>query len=116
MVEGVVALDADQRILFANDRRCELLELPPGDTWAGGSGKWCASGRCSTSIDRALTQADPVREEIDWTGARGRSLTVHAARLPAGRRAAPCLCSTTPPSCAAWNGCARSSSPTFRTS
>ncbi|MFO0846579.1 MAG: HAMP domain-containing protein, partial [Gemmataceae bacterium] len=28
MVEGVVALDADQRLLFANDRAAELLELP----------------------------------------------------------------------------------------
>ncbi len=28
MVEGVVALDAEQRILFANDRAAELLEFP----------------------------------------------------------------------------------------
>ena len=31
MVEGVVALDADQRILFVNDRAVELLESPIED-------------------------------------------------------------------------------------
>ena len=31
MVEGVVALDAEQRILFANDRAVGLLEFPTAD-------------------------------------------------------------------------------------
>ena len=48
MVEGVVPLDAEQRILFANERANQLLEFPPNRS-AGTCGKWCVSGRCSIS-------------------------------------------------------------------
>jgi two-component system phosphate regulon sensor histidine kinase PhoR len=84
MVEGVVALDADQRILFANERASDLLELPaPAPV---GRPLWEVIRQRSLldSVRRALASPEPHREEINWTGKSARSLTVHAARLPGG--------------------------------
>jgi two-component system phosphate regulon sensor histidine kinase PhoR len=82
MVEGVVALDADQRILFANERASQLLELhaPP----PVGRRLWevVRQRALLDVVQRALDRPEPSREEINWTGATARSLTVHAARLP----------------------------------
>jgi two-component system phosphate regulon sensor histidine kinase PhoR len=82
MVEGVVALDSDQHILFANDRAAELLEFTvPAPV---GRPVWEVVRQRSLIdvIRRALDSAEPQREEINWTGVATRSLTVHAARLP----------------------------------
>jgi two-component system phosphate regulon sensor histidine kinase PhoR len=81
MVEGVVALDADQRILFANDRAAELLDL--AGPLPVGRPLWEAVRQRSLIdvIRRALDSPEPQREEINWTGVAPRSLTVHAARL-----------------------------------
>jgi two-component system phosphate regulon sensor histidine kinase PhoR len=82
MVEGVVALDSDQRILFANDRAAHLLEFtgPP----PVGRPLWEVVRQRSLIdvIRRALDSPEPQREEINWSGSTARSLTVHAARLP----------------------------------
>jgi two-component system phosphate regulon sensor histidine kinase PhoR len=81
MVEGVVALDASQRILFANDRAAELLELRPGS--ATGRKLWEVVRRrpLQMLVERALAGPDPQREELSWNSPEARSLTVHAARL-----------------------------------
>jgi two-component system phosphate regulon sensor histidine kinase PhoR len=85
MVEGVVALDAQQRILFANDRAAKLLEFP---TQAPVGRRLWEVVRQRPLLDvvrRALHSPEPQREELGWNGATaqgGRSLTVHAARLP----------------------------------
>ena len=84
MVEGVVALDADQRILFANDRAAPAAGVHrPGRRSAGPSGRSFASGRSSTWSAGPWTA--PSRSARRSTGRRratARSLTVHAARLP----------------------------------
>ena len=82
MVEGVVALDSDQRILFANDRAADLMEfsgqLPVGrPLW-----EVVRQRSLIDVIRRALDSPEAQREEINWTGSASRSLTVHAARLP----------------------------------
>jgi two-component system phosphate regulon sensor histidine kinase PhoR len=81
MVEGVVALDAEQRVLFVNERATQLLELaaPP----PVGRRLWeVVRQRALIDVVRkALDGPEPTREEIAWAGAAGRSLTVHAARL-----------------------------------
>src|SRR5262245_2819815 len=81
MVEGVVALDAGLRVLFANDRAAELLELrqPPV-----GRPLWevLRHRPLLDAVRNAQENADPHREEVRWTGNPSRSLTVHAARLP----------------------------------
>ena len=92
MVEGVVALDSDQRILYANERATQLLGLPPpspAPTSGGGAG---GVGRrlwevvrqrpLLDVVQRALESPEPQREELGWSGSSMRSLTVHAARLP----------------------------------
>jgi two-component system, OmpR family, phosphate regulon sensor histidine kinase PhoR len=82
MVEGVVALDADQRILFANERATQLLEFPnPGPI---GRRLWevVRQRPLLDIVQRALDRPEPHREEFNWNGSPPRSLTVHAARLP----------------------------------
>jgi two-component system phosphate regulon sensor histidine kinase PhoR len=82
MVEGVVALDAGQRILYANDRATQLLGLP----WQAPVGRrlWevVRQRPLLDVVQRALDNSEPQREELGWSGSSMRSLTVHAARLP----------------------------------
>jgi two-component system phosphate regulon sensor histidine kinase PhoR len=84
MVEGVVALDAGQHVLFANEQALRLLDLPAGETISRRFWEVVRQRPLLDLIDRALAQTEPVRAELDWTGGPGRSLTVHAARLSAG--------------------------------
>jgi two-component system phosphate regulon sensor histidine kinase PhoR len=81
MVEGVVALDAEQRVLYVNERARELLELtgPVPD----GRRLWeiVRQRPLLDLVRRALEGPEPTREEISWAGIPGRSLTLHAARL-----------------------------------
>lgn len=82
MVEGVVALDAGQRILYANERATQLLGLP----WQAPVGRrlWevVRQRPLLDVVQRALDSSEPQREELGWNGSTMRSLTVHAARLP----------------------------------
>jgi two-component system phosphate regulon sensor histidine kinase PhoR len=82
MVEGVVALDAEQRVLFANDRATQLLELPAQPPVGRRLWEVVRQRPLLDVVQRALAQAQPLREEITWAGATPRSLTLHAARLP----------------------------------
>jgi two-component system phosphate regulon sensor histidine kinase PhoR len=92
MVEGVVALDSEQRILFANDRAAQLLELT-GQSVVGRP-LWAVVRQRSLIdvIRRALDTPEAQREEIHWIGSTAgplpsvtRSLTVHAARFSGGK-------------------------------
>lgn len=85
MVEGVVALDAEQRILFVNERASQLLEFPhPGPI---GRRLWevVRQRPLLDVVQRALDRPEPLREEFNWNGTLTRTLTIHAARLPGGR-------------------------------
>ncbi len=83
MVEGVLALDGEQRVLFANDRALALLDL---STTRRPEGRRLWEMVRQRPLIDAVTQAmmgpDPVRRELEWPGTTARSLTVHAARLP----------------------------------
>jgi two-component system phosphate regulon sensor histidine kinase PhoR len=82
MVEGVVALDAAQRILYANERATQLLGLP----WQVPVGRrlWevVRQRPLLDVVQRAIESSEPQREELGWNGSSMQSLTVHAARLP----------------------------------
>jgi two-component system phosphate regulon sensor histidine kinase PhoR len=82
MVEGVVAIDAEQRILFANERAAELL----GISAAGGVGRklWevVRQRAIQEAVDRALAGTEPYHEELDWNGPVCTRLVVHIAQLP----------------------------------
>jgi two-component system phosphate regulon sensor histidine kinase PhoR len=82
MVEGVVALDADQRILFANNRAFQLLELPTLTPVGRHLWEVVRQRPLLDVVRRALESPEPAREELGWSGSATRSLTVHAARLP----------------------------------
>jgi two-component system phosphate regulon sensor histidine kinase PhoR len=82
MVEGVVALDAEQRLLFANDRATDLLELPTQAPVGRRLWEVVRQRQLLDVVQRALEQPEPLQEEINWTGATPRSLTLHVARLP----------------------------------
>jgi two-component system phosphate regulon sensor histidine kinase PhoR len=81
MVEGVIALDADQRILFANDRAVQLLDLQGQP--AVGRKLWEVSRRRALQkvVRRALTEVETCAEDLSWNGPPARNLTVHATRL-----------------------------------
>jgi two-component system phosphate regulon sensor histidine kinase PhoR len=81
MIEGVVALDARQRILFANERALSLLDLT-GQAVIGRKLWEVVRQRGLTELVRkALADPEPCREELTWNGPAARNLTAHAARL-----------------------------------
>lgn len=82
MVEGVIALDAEQRVVFANERAARLLDLSPQA--ASGRKLWevVRQRPLQEVVERALAQPEPCRDELSWAGSPPRQLTVHAARLP----------------------------------
>jgi two-component system phosphate regulon sensor histidine kinase PhoR len=91
MVEGVVALDDEQRILFVNDRAKELLEFPANGTVGRRLWELVRHRPLLDVVRRALDRPEALREELNpvvagspdpATKTATRSLTVHAARLP----------------------------------
>jgi two-component system, OmpR family, phosphate regulon sensor histidine kinase PhoR len=82
MVEGVVALDAEQRILFVNDRANQLLELHMQAPVGRRLWEVVRHRQLLDMVQRALERQEPLQEELSWTGMTTRSLTLHAARLP----------------------------------
>jgi two-component system phosphate regulon sensor histidine kinase PhoR len=82
MVEGVVALDARQRILFVNDRAGQLLELPAPSPVGRPLWEVVRHRPLLDLVRRSLDGPEPLQEEFTWNGPTVRSLTVHAARLP----------------------------------
>jgi two-component system phosphate regulon sensor histidine kinase PhoR len=82
MVEGVVALDAEGRVLFANDRAQQLLEFPVTNPVGRRLWEVVRQRPLLDVVQQALAGPQPHRQELTWAGASLRSLTVHAARLP----------------------------------
>ena len=82
MVEGVVAFDANQRILFANDRAAQLLEF--SSEHAVGRKLWelIRQRAVQEAALRGLNGDGPYREELDWRGESDKSLAVYIAKLP----------------------------------
>jgi two-component system phosphate regulon sensor histidine kinase PhoR len=82
MVEGVVALDAQERILFANGRAAELLEF---DAQAVVGRKFWEVVRqrpLQEVLRKAWAGSGTARQELNWNGSPARCLAVHVACLP----------------------------------
>jgi two-component system, OmpR family, phosphate regulon sensor histidine kinase PhoR len=98
MVEGVVALDAELRILFANERAVELFEVASAQAIVGRK-LWEVSRQRSLLdlVERAVAAGQPREEELIWNGRIQRTLKVHVARLagPIARGAVLVLHDTT---------------------
>src|SRR5262245_33583785 len=85
MMEGVVAIDADERVLFANGRAGELLGFAAGGAVGRRFWEVVRHRSIQKAIDAALTEDEFTPErapERTWNSPSGKSLTVHAARLP----------------------------------
>jgi two-component system phosphate regulon sensor histidine kinase PhoR len=82
MIEGVVAIDPAQRVVFANDRAGKLLEFDPAA--AVGRALWEVARQRGFQeiVGKGLGSPVPHREELDWKGPVGRSLAVYVSRLP----------------------------------
>jgi two-component system, OmpR family, phosphate regulon sensor histidine kinase PhoR len=95
MVEGVIALGADERILFVNERAARLLEFQPQA--AVGRRLWevVRVRQLQDLARRALANPEPHQEELRWNSPALRSLTVHAARLASAGGAVLVLHDTT---------------------
>ena len=82
MVEGVIAIDSDQAILFANERAGHMLEFAPKT----------AAGRKLSEVVRQYSVHDLVRttlgsangdaQKLEFTDPLGKSLMLHVAQLP----------------------------------
>jgi two-component system phosphate regulon sensor histidine kinase PhoR len=82
MVEGVVALDADQSILFANERAARLLEFQNQEPVGKKLWQVVRQRALQDLVQRALNSGELSRDELQWSDGTQKSLTVHAARLP----------------------------------
>ena len=82
MVEGVIAIDAEQMVLFANERAGRLLEFDAGT--AVDMKLWDVARRRGFReiVEKGLAADGPYREGFDWKGHGEKSLAVYVSRLP----------------------------------
>jgi two-component system phosphate regulon sensor histidine kinase PhoR len=84
MVEGVIAIDAEQTILFANDRAGQMLEFSPKT--AAGRKLWAVVRQhiVQDVVQKAITPPgeDSAGVRAEFTGSSGKSLSLHVAQLP----------------------------------
>lgn len=81
MVEGVLALDDDERILFTNDRAGLLLGFDAAAAVGRRFLEIVRQRAIHDIVDRVLSGPATYTQELDGTGFSARSLTVQAARL-----------------------------------
>jgi two-component system, OmpR family, phosphate regulon sensor histidine kinase PhoR len=82
MVEGVIAIDAEQRILFANDRAGQLLEFAARQ--ASGRKLWevVRQRPLQDVVRRILTETRGQSEALECGGPSNRTFAVHVTQLP----------------------------------
>ncbi len=82
MVEGVVALDGSQRVLFANEMAGRLLEFDPDAVV--GRVLWEATRQRTLreAVEAALAGKGPQRRELTWNGGSDKYLTLYVSLLP----------------------------------
>ena len=81
MAEGLVAVDGDEKLLFANDNAGKMLRFKPHAMV--GRPLWEATRNIQIQklLSRALRSHAPIREEVDANGSTPRSLAVSVAPL-----------------------------------
>jgi two-component system phosphate regulon sensor histidine kinase PhoR len=87
MIEGVVAVDANQRIFFANDTARSLLGLGPENIHGRPLWEMVRHRTMQQAVQDALTLDQPCLSEFEIPGAVRRVVALHAKRLPGD----PCL-------------------------
>jgi two-component system, OmpR family, phosphate regulon sensor histidine kinase PhoR len=81
MIEGVVAIDAQQRLLFANERGGQLLGF--NMRTAVGLRFWEVVRQRSivAIVEKAMEKGESLRQEFDWKGNPAKTLLVHVSPL-----------------------------------
>lgn len=82
MEEGVVAVDNEQHILFANERAAQLLDFPTRQPTHRRLWELVRFRSMHDVVHAAMASNEPVQKEVTLGGPNGRTLLVHAARLP----------------------------------
>jgi two-component system, OmpR family, phosphate regulon sensor histidine kinase PhoR len=82
MVEGVVAIDEQRRVLFANDRAGKLLDFDPTEAVKHILCDVVCQAEFREVIEKGLAASEPHRAELEWKGPPARSLAVYISRFP----------------------------------
>jgi two-component system, OmpR family, phosphate regulon sensor histidine kinase PhoR len=82
MVEGVIAIDPAQRILFANERAGQLLDFPVASALGRPLWEVVRQKALQELLRDAGTGAEFFHRELPWDGRAARSVSVHIAHLP----------------------------------
>jgi two-component system, OmpR family, phosphate regulon sensor histidine kinase PhoR len=82
MIEGVLAVGTDQRILLANDAGRELLDFTTSEPVGKPLLTVTRARPVHEAIDEALAQSGPIERAFESPGAHRRTLSLRATRLP----------------------------------
>ena len=82
MVEGVIAIDADQKILFANDRAGQMWDFSISS--AAGRKLWEVVRQHDVQdlVQATMGQPNDEARKLEFNAPGGKSLLVHVAHLP----------------------------------
>jgi two-component system phosphate regulon sensor histidine kinase PhoR len=82
MVEGVIAVDADQKILLANEAGRMLLDFVTSEAVGRPLLEVTRSRAVHNAVESAFATEVPVQKEFESPGATRRVLSLRATRLP----------------------------------
>jgi len=85
MIEGVIAVDHELKVLFANDRAGALLGFDPQTAVDRKLWEVARQRGFQELLEKGLRHDGPYREELDLKGPTERSLAVYVSRLPSQR-------------------------------
>jgi two-component system phosphate regulon sensor histidine kinase PhoR len=82
MDEGVIAIDDQQRVLFANERAGKLLGFEPAAVVKQRLGAVTLPPGFREIVERGLAGTEPHREELECKGPPAQFLAVYVSRFP----------------------------------
>ncbi len=88
MIEGVIAIDAEERLLFVNDRAARLLDFDPTTAISRKFWEVVRHPPIQELFEKSKQSVEPTRQELDWIGPGMKSLAIYVARMPDSPRAA----------------------------
>ncbi len=82
MVEGVIAIDADQNILFANERAGQMLEFPTKSSAGRKLWEIVRQRAVQDMVQAAMHKPNDEGRHLEFAEPIGKSLMLHVAQLP----------------------------------
>jgi two-component system phosphate regulon sensor histidine kinase PhoR len=82
MVEGVIAIDEQRSVLFANDRAGKLLGFDPEAAVKRSLWEVARQQELRDIIEKGLAGTEPIRQELEWKGPPPRTLVVYISHFP----------------------------------